>query len=423
MRQTSKVLFLCAWLFLQSLPALGAGLEKSKWKLAVYMQADNDLAAHALEDLQEMVDGVAASGRVRVFVHLDLPGKDGLREFEVLPGYNLEELLGGAEILDEEGADQTERLRNFLLKTQKLAPFRHSMVVVWGHGEGWSSGPAQFGGLALDLFPPSRMGVEQIARVLEDTARESGAKTDLLVMDACLMQTVEAVYSLKNAASFLAGSAQIQDFEGLPYQSVLNFIQNDLEQLALGSDSDEPYYLAKELPYLFALNYEASGKYDKQTMSSVSGDELERVFLPSFEKALSAVNSKLSANPWQLFDLKSSLTLTPFFLGNSRDIGVFLSALEEFFYQAQEFETAKKIAHARRNLSYSVLSYAYGPNYFSSQSEMALGSFKAFGLWFPATKDEYLARIGQFKTSPLYRSRYFSAYGRFLKNLYMSSIF
>jgi hypothetical protein len=55
-----------------------------RWKVLVYMQADNDLAPYAMWDLAEMEKGLVQSKNVRVFTELDLPGDEGSYRLEVL---------------------------------------------------------------------------------------------------------------------------------------------------------------------------------------------------------------------------------------------------------------------------------------------------------------------------------------------------
>lgn len=387
------------------------------------MQADNNLSSYAFADLEEMASSLEADGRLRIFVHLDLPGDGGLREFEIRPGAPFEASVSEATVLSETGKKQTERLTDFLFNVEEIAPSHHTMLVIWGHGEGWSSGPAQFGGVALDDYPAGRMTARDILGAVKARNELAENKLNVLAMDACLMQTIEVAYVFRNEVNYYVGSAQTQNFKGLPYNLINDFIQKELAGIGSDSSSEEDYFLAQKIPALFANAYIREGEFDSETMSSVSAKELENAFLPSFYRAMSAINVYLKKRPFEIFSLKQELSLTPFFMGNSRDIDTLLAKLEKFFYDKRALDVFAEIASTRQALSYSVLSYTYGPNYFDSADHGYFpGAFKAFGIWFPSSKLEYLARISDFEQSEIFQTEEFAPYTLFLSKLFAESI-
>ena len=402
------------------------------WKTVIYMQADNDLSPYAFWDLREIASATKESQRSKTLVHLDLPGVDKIYEFEVLPDsedisndlehyknatlsdYNIKLI---STIDESEDVSQKERLLNFLKRIDSQYPSQNTMLVIWGHGEGYGNG-AQFGGVALDSNPSTRLGIQDIKQTIDEFYQLGHEKLSIIAMDACLMQSFEVVSSMATSSNYFIGSAQIQNFQGLPYNLILDYINNEVEDQARVSSSKEDYYLAKKLPELFSKSEFA---LSSETMSAVAGEELERSFLPSFYELFLAINKYLDANPYEVFGLKSELSKVPFFLGDSRDLSTALGHIESYFLH-KDSEISKLVANAQINLSYSLISYSYGTDYGEQiQAGYHLGSFKAFALWLPTSKEQYFLRINQFNESELYKNTYFQQYRLFLENLFNRS--
>ncbi|MCO4754194.1 MAG: hypothetical protein KC478_06915 [Bacteriovoracaceae bacterium] len=418
------------WLFFLLLSPAQA---KLAWKTVIYMQADNDLAPYALWDLRE----IASSGnnRNRTFVHLDLPGMDTLYEFEVLPDENelsneLEDYKSSSlaefklnfisRIEEKNAGSQQSRLLDFLVKIDSEYPTENTMLVIWGHGQGHGGG-AQFGGVALDDNPKSKMRVEDIRQSLDRYYEKGHQKISIVAMDACLMQSFEVVSSMGDSSNYFIGSAQIQNFKGLPYHLINDYINTELVIDQTISGANEDYLLAKKIPNLFASG---SSELSSETMSSVSSKELHRSFLPSFNKLFNLINRYLESNKFEEIALKSHLSQMPFFLGDSRDLSTILSYLESYFMNKGVDTIAKAGAQAQKDLNYSLISYAYGDDYGDEiLNGYYLGSFKAFGLWLPSSKEQYELRINQFRGANLYKNKYFQQYRLFLEKLYEQSLF
>ena len=394
-----------------------------EWKILIYMQADNDLASYALLDLKEASFG-ARSSRLKVFAHLDLPQDKNIYEFEVLEknsGRTDFEKFSNFHYL-ESTLDQPQRLKRFLLRYEELAPSKYTMLVIWGHGEGWSAGKAGFGGVALDQSPESRLSVENVKNAVDQRNRFAGNKLAILAMDACLMQSIEVLHELRYISNYFVGSAQVQTPKGLPYDAIIRFIEEGLKCEAAISDSGEDFYLAKKIPELFESSYTSTNEFATESIGALSAQELERSFLPSFNLAMNSLSDLLTHAPLETFGIKLLIEKTPFFLGNTRDLGSLLASLEEYLIGKSFTEIAKLFASAKEALSYSTLATSYGQRYFDGQSEYPLGAYSGIGIWLPANKYEFEARFSDFLESDLYLSPYFQGYRRFLRKLYLPQI-
>lgn len=379
------------------------------------MQADNDLRDFALWDLAEIGLGLSElSGEV--FVQLDLPGKEGFKLLRMQPQtfnrplqretfqtLTLNEFFFEVIKTYPEESLQKDVMLDLLLTAEELVPTDKTMLVVWGHGEGFSANNlAQFGGIALDDHPRSRITLPELADNLRVYELVFGKQIDFTAFDACLMQTVEVVTQLAHLTPYILGSTQIQDFRGLPYQTLLSFLANK---------QPSGYELSMTLPVLME---QAVAGFDKLTASSVNTQELYHVFLPQFDKILAEVNQQLAEDFLLKLEMVSQLEEVQSFLGESRDINTILAYLERSFKKKNP-DLAYRIGKLRGDFSQSLIAYTYG-DYYINQDSYFLGAFKAFGIWFPTDRFQYQWRIHEFESAAFYQE--FSEWLRFLDQIY-----
>ncbi len=270
------------------------------------MQADNDLSPYALWDLAELEAGLRKNSNTQVFIELDTAGNDGIYRLEVQEGrsdisqdleyYKKASLSDfSSDILEHrdefEKKTQKQKLENLLIWANDNHPTDRTMVVIWGHGEGFSSNRnAQFGGVAIDYNPRSKLSVNDIFEVLRADQILFSRKTDILAMDACLMQTLEVAMEFEGAASYLIGSTQIQNFRGLPYDKILDYMQTDMIIADFESHSGTDYYLSKEIPIIFSSDLAEQDFSDtvksKKTLSVISLSEMHNHLLPDFNNLI-----------------------------------------------------------------------------------------------------------------------------------------
>lgn len=178
--------------------------------------------------------------------------------------------------------DQGEKLQDFLTYSIKKYPADKYVVVIWGHGEGWGanenekelpirrnlsefnrssvgeakrrmeegpgggrSGTADFGGIAVDDTEKTFIDIPSLATIFENLKKTvlDGANVNLLINDACLMQTAEVVGELRNGVDNVIGSSQVQSFLGLPYRNILK----ELNSGRMGRRTDKVEVLQRAL--------------------------------------------------------------------------------------------------------------------------------------------------------------------------------
>lgn len=418
------------------------------WTILVYMQADNDLRPYAFWDLAEMesaFSGRRANGstlKLDVLVHLDTDQDRKLRRFHMFQSPNKMANQGGeyykswteqniySPITHEFDEDiesqkpQAQVFQEFIEWGMANYPSKHYMVVVWGHGQGWSNTPAvHFGGIATDDSDHQRISVTEIRNSLQSIRNLSltGEKVDVLAADACLMQTIEVASELGNEARYVIGSTQIQNFMGLPYRRLLYEI-NTGDWQGLGRDPnyfDEPHRMAAMIPKLVESAFKPrnggrgfhQGDFDPDgwthfTMSAVNAEELNRQSFGVFQKLAEGILESLDQDFFLSSELSLLIERVDYFLGGSRDITYLMAKLEEFYGQrANNFEpkTVQKIFDAiagiRRLINETVIAYYYGEEYWAKNNNYYLGQFKAFGTWLPTDQDNLNFAAQQLKQS------------------------
>lgn len=206
---------------------------QATWTIALYVDADNNLAScWRRYDLPEL-KRLAPDSRVNVVAIVDLPGRTGVKllqlgngEAKVLARYN------------ERDLGRQRSLTWFLRKVATLFPSDHLMVDMWDHGGAWS-------GLCWDESSNDHLTMAE----LRGSLLESGVPIDVLSCDTCLTADMAVAYdvSLTGAVDYLVASEESVPGDGFAYDAMLRPLLADpdegVEQL-LGDmvDGYERYY-------------------------------------------------------------------------------------------------------------------------------------------------------------------------------------
>lgn len=212
---------------------------RKNWSVLVYLAGDNDLSPSAVSDVLEISKGGASPERY-VSVQLDTLGNKGILRYEIT-----EPDSEGAcyrtvieRLADDRAPTGMPALRNFARWGFKRSPGERYMLVVWGHGGGWSLAPDKTG-------YGSNLDAEMIAEALRQagfallTSDNAPAevkphlnprKLDVLALDACLMATVENAHHLRDQVEFFVGSQTLVPLDGFPYAEVLSDLDGSGEQ-------------------------------------------------------------------------------------------------------------------------------------------------------------------------------------------------
>ncbi len=224
--------------------------KKRLWSFLVYMSADNNLEAAAIEDMLEMESSNLDTNVYSVFVLMDRsPSYDtsdsnwtGGKLFQLKTGRREESKSFISEELECKDlnlkpGESTELdmassyvLSNCLEFIRREYPAENYGFVMWGHGTGWRSGGADidpvnndasvFKGFAFDESSGSYMTLGQVREGLEKGL--GGIKLEFLGFDTCFGACVELMYELRNCSSYAVGSEGLLMASGWNYKSLFN---------------------------------------------------------------------------------------------------------------------------------------------------------------------------------------------------------
>ena len=201
----------------------------------VYMVAENSLYTYAESDLNELA---YAAGRnmipsdCNIVVYCDNASQPSVKLYNKL-GANTWKTY-----TERNSADSTVMLAT-LKEMVKNYPSQHYALVLWSHGSGWAptektrqemeneyreshnSGARQARAFGIDngnnsgANGPYGMNISSIKWVLN----KLGVHMDYILWDACLMQSIETAYELRQQADWIIGSPTETPGNGAPYHT------------------------------------------------------------------------------------------------------------------------------------------------------------------------------------------------------------
>ncbi len=446
------------------------------WTVLVYMAADNDLSPYALWDIDEM-EGSFASGRYAgstlktdLIASVDTEGSNGIRRLHIFQREDRPyaaatskkdyELKTPSEIaspivdmISERGKSAVSagaRLESFLDWGVREYPAENYMVVVWGHGQGWSGGNAssgkttrrpspelvamtsalsglpqpmagRFGGLMADPNTGESLSIPGLRNALSNVVSKTlaGRPFSVYASDACLMQMAEVAYEVAPSARYIVGSAQVQSYVGLPYRRLLYEI-NSGRFLSTGTSvgkDDEALLIAKMLPVLTEASLDPvhgqQGRAEPEaaktfTTSALSSEALKNELAPALRDFSTAMKNYLFEDFFRAADLTFAMKNSPAFMGGGRELGSFLSLVEisrvaEITKTGIETRISARLAHAvsevRRALDQTVIERRFGTAYQTTDFQFHLLGYRALGIWIPNGAAEFTERSGDFAVS------------------------
>jgi len=405
------------------------------WTVLIYMAADvADLPDHATADLREMEEALASGGvaaassaRADVVVQLDLPGPPGLRR------YHLFSRTGDApaavpsspelQVVPEGDGPPAQALADFVDWGRAQYPSDRLMVVLWGHGQGWRPRSTDervhyieggfAGGFGFDDSQSAVIDVPALADALQGGPDE--ALIDVLVTDACLMQSVDVVGALSRTARYLVGHEQIDPYMGFPYDRVIPLVADgrSLPPHPACPTADEACRVAAGLPGL--LDAPETTTDDTYVASATAGPAVSAELLPALDRLSSALIVFLAEDPLRAADVKARLGSrtpgegVPGFAGNTVDLGVLLARLRQ---EAQGEQVRcdppcpavtallSVIADTERALDNAVIAVGVGRAYADDEAYARTSGPSGLSVWLPPRADVFAARRDSFASSP-----------------------
>lgn len=221
---------------------------REKWTILIYMSADNNLEAEAMEDLMEMEVSNLSTRYFNVLILLDRhPGYDvsygnwyGTRMYKLNTGRATDtKNLISSEIdcpdLNLKAGTETELdmsstyiLENAIKFMKSRYKTDHYGLIMWGHGTGWRNETEDFENkmqvqnkaFAFDSTSGTYMSLSQLKEAIDSGT--GGEKLDFIGFDTCYGGELEVMYELKDSALYGIGSPGLVMSSGWNYQLFFN---------------------------------------------------------------------------------------------------------------------------------------------------------------------------------------------------------
>jgi len=218
MKNKRFIVLFCFFLGILTAPLIA----ENEWTVLVYIAADNSLSQQSLVDINEM-EAVADNDSVTFIIQVDPlndpnypPYFTTSRRYLIQHDTNPDSI--GSKLLKDLGeinsaAPQT--LVDFANWGFGYAPAKKRMLIIWDHGNGWTKDDDLVKWVCYDTYFGDRMSVSE--GELKQAISSIDYSLDILVFDACLMQTTEVISEIYEYCDIVAGSEFTVPIDGIFY--------------------------------------------------------------------------------------------------------------------------------------------------------------------------------------------------------------
>ena len=203
------------------------GNEMARRMTLVYIMAENSLSDYAEKDVNEMYSAATLVPEdCRLLVFIDDKNKPRI--------YNIYS-KNGATICDtvhtfehDFCSSDTANMRKVFDYVYEKYPAESMNLVMWSHGSGWVSGEKLNSPIMRSIgvdnenntYSNTATTVIEIEE-LADFIKSLPIEVELLMFDACFMQTVETAYALRDAVDWILASPAEIPGNGAPYHRII----------------------------------------------------------------------------------------------------------------------------------------------------------------------------------------------------------
>ncbi len=333
-----------------------------KWTILAYLAGDNNLDADGARDIAEMAK-IGSNDNMNVVAQFDRAGDAGTQRFYITKGggYPKDSIAN----LGETNTGDPKVLIDFLKWGITTYPAEHYMAVLWNHGSGWNeddvydravkvspekekfpmmakrairekrikktmfsttmdeilSQPATLRGILYDDESRDFLDNAEMKNVLTEAAKLTPNKRfDIIGFDACLMNTMEVAYQLKDTAKVIVGSEETEPGAGWPYDMVLGSLS--------ANPSMSPQEFGKAIVDSYIKSYDKGAHSESVTMAAVNLDKISGV-MSSIDKWAVALKKNITAQDTFNAVLLNSEKVQKFYYRTYKDTFDFAKLIKE----------------------------------------------------------------------------------------------
>ena len=200
-------------------------VQTPKRTVLVYIAADNNLAHFALEDMDEMKEGMRqVNGELKLLVYIDSGSSARLVELRKEGQNVVEDVVREYGDRNSAGTDETREVFNDVFSNPSFAAESYGLVY-WSHADGWApfGRSRQTRWIGQDTGDGDhRMNISDFVSILEEAPH-----FNFIMFDACFMSSVEVAYELRSYTDYYIGSPTENPGPGAPYELITPLMAND----------------------------------------------------------------------------------------------------------------------------------------------------------------------------------------------------
>jgi len=223
--------------------------DECEWTVLVYMAADNGLTESADADINEMEAAGAPAG-IQLLVQVDrnsYASDPQAVRYHIHADADTNRITSSvADYLGEIDSGSPQELAAFANWGFNEYPSRRRALIIWGHGDAWYRDDAWK--TVCDDYN-SASTINAYNGELRQALQSIHYGLDVVMFDACLMQTAEVVAEVGAKADWVVGSPEKVDASGYPYTDLLR----------VWTASMTPQQMAERTVYAFTDSYRPGG--------------------------------------------------------------------------------------------------------------------------------------------------------------------
>jgi hypothetical protein len=230
MKTLLKTALLCLLLLIGNL------LFAESWTVLVYMAADNSLAQMGKQDINSM-ESVAQPANLNLIVQADFP--EGAKRYKIQPDNSGEITSPVINNLGNIDSGNPQTLKQFMTWGFAAFPSQRKMLVIWSHGDSWYKGNDKW--ICPDDNSENLMSIANgdLAIAFDGTPH-----LDVLLFDACSMQSIEVITEVADYTDYVIGSEELVPQYGFPYERIIPLFAEPLN------------IILEQIPQLYVLSYQ-----------------------------------------------------------------------------------------------------------------------------------------------------------------------
>lgn len=245
------------------------------WTVLVYMAGDNNLWQNAIQDINDM-ESATLPANLTLVVQSDLPASSAYPEGQrrlIRQDSSPDITSPLIQNLGSINSGNPQTLNDFARWGFARYPSTRKALFIWGHGNSWFKDDS-----SKWICPDD--DAQQVMHVWDGSLRSAFnglPYLDILLFDACSMQTLEVLSEVKDFAALIIGSAELVPSTGFPYQDFLHRFDG----------TAGPEQISQGIVNAYIASYQPGGSQNPGTAnlmvtcSAVKGDQME-LLLSSF---------------------------------------------------------------------------------------------------------------------------------------------